>query len=142
MYDSKPAKTPRAIRKHLSKFDGEIMEDVTLYRSVVGALQYVTMTRPDIDFAVNKACQFMQQPTLTHWLSIKRILRYLRGTMADGILLQPSSELMIEVFTDADWGTQLDDRRSSSGYLVYLGNNLVSWSASKQKVVSRSSAES
>ncbi|KAL5571181.1 hypothetical protein UlMin_020778 [Ulmus minor] len=62
---------------------------------------------------------------------IKRILRYLKGTMTDGLLIQPSSKLMIEAFTDADWGTQPDDRRSSSGYLVYLGNNLVSWSASK-----------
>ncbi|KAL5579134.1 hypothetical protein UlMin_011576 [Ulmus minor] len=85
----------------------------------------------NIAFAVNKACQFMQQPTLAHWLSIKRILRYLRGTMAYGLLFQPSSELMIEAFTYADWGTQPDDRRSSSGYLVYLGNNPVAWSASK-----------
>ena len=60
MYDSKPAKTPGAMEKHLSKFDGEIMEDVTMYRSVIGALQYVTMTGPDIAFAINKAYQFMQ----------------------------------------------------------------------------------
>ncbi|RVW65725.1 Retrovirus-related Pol polyprotein from transposon RE1 [Vitis vinifera] len=116
--------------------------DVTHYRSVVGALQYVTLTRPDIAFAVNKACQFMQQPTTAHWLSVKRILRYLRGTMQDGLLFSPSSNLTIEGFTDADWGAHLDDRRSSSGYLVYLGGNLVSWSSTKQKVVSRSSAES
>ena len=59
-----------------------------------------------------------------------------------GLLLSPSSNLTIEGFTDADWGAHLDDRRSSSGYLVYLGGNLVSWSSTKQKVVSRSSAES
>ncbi|RVW27268.1 Retrovirus-related Pol polyprotein from transposon TNT 1-94 [Vitis vinifera] len=142
LFDTKPANTPGAVGKNLSKFDGDPMTDVTHYRSVVGALQYVTLTRPDIAFAVNKACQFMQQPTTAHWLSVKRILRYLRGTMQDGLLFSPSSNLTIEGFTDADWGAHLDDRRSSSGYLVYLGGNLVSWSSTKQKVVSRSSAES
>ncbi|RVW72304.1 Retrovirus-related Pol polyprotein from transposon RE1 [Vitis vinifera] len=142
MFDTKPAKTPGAVGKNLSKFDGDPMDEVTQYRSVVGALQYLTITRLDIAFAVNKACQFMQQPTSAHWLSVKRILRYLKGTMQDGLLLSPSTNLTIEGFSDADWGAQPDDRRSSSGYLVYLGGNLVSWSSTKQKVVSRSSAES
>ena len=125
MFDTKPAKTPGTIRKNLSKFDGDPMTDVTHYRSVVGALQYVTLTRPDIAFVVNKACQVMQQPTTAHWLSVKRILRYLRGTMQDGLLLSPSSNLTTEGFTDADWGAHLDDKRNSSGYLVYLRGNLV-----------------
>nr|CAN82452.1 hypothetical protein VITISV_003326 [Vitis vinifera] len=122
MFDTKPTKTPGAVGKNLSKFDGDPMADVTHYRSVVGALQYVTLTRPDIAFAVNKACQFMQQPTTIHWLSLKRILRYLRGTIQDGAPVKSF-------------------KRSSSGYLVYLGGNLVSWSSTKQKVVSCSSAE-
>ena len=62
--------------------------------------------------------------------------------MQDGLLLSPSSNLTIEGFTDADWGAHLDDRHNSSGYFVYLGGNLVSWFSTKQKVVSRSSAES
>ena len=142
MFDNKAAPTPSTVGQSLSKFDGDVMEDVTMYISVVGALQYVTLTRPDIAFAVNKACQFMQQPTLAHWLPVKRMLRYLKGTVHDGLLLQPSKYFTTQAYTDADWGAQSDDRRSSSGYLVYLGNNLVSWSASKQKVVSHSSAES
>ena len=125
MFDTKPTKTPGAVGKNLSKFDGDPMTDVTHYRSVVGALQYVTLTRPDIAFVVNKACQVMQQPTTAHWLSVKRILRYLRGTMQDGLLLSPSSNLTTEGFTDADWGAHLDDKRNSSGYLVYLRGNLV-----------------
>ena len=84
----------------------------------------------------------MHQPTSAHWLSVKRILRYLKGTMHEGLLLSSSSHLTLEGFTDADWGGQPDDRHSTSGYLVYLGGNLVSWSSSKQKVVSRSSVES
>ncbi|RVW89378.1 Retrovirus-related Pol polyprotein from transposon RE1 [Vitis vinifera] len=142
MLDSKAAATPGTVGLFLSQFDGDLMDDVTMYRSVVGALQYATLTRPDIAFSVNKACQFMHRPTSTHWSSIKRILRYLKGTITHGLLLQPSAHFTIQAYTDADWGAQPDDRRSSSGYLVYLGNNLVSWTASKQKVVSRSSAES
>jgi len=142
MFDTKPAHTPGAVGKNLSKFDGDPLPDVTQYRSVVGALQYLTMTRPDIAFVVNKVCQFMQQPTSAHWFSVKRILRYLKGTLHDGLVLSHSSHLTLEGFSDADWGGQPDDRRSTSGYLVYLGGNLVSWSSSKQKVVSRSSAES
>ncbi|KAF8397907.1 hypothetical protein HHK36_016832 [Tetracentron sinense] len=75
MKDCKPAKTPGVVGKSLSKYDGDLFEDPTKYRSVVGALQYVTLTRPDISFAVNKACQFMQSPTTAHWLSVKQILR-------------------------------------------------------------------
>ncbi|KAL6327702.1 hypothetical protein AAG906_022764 [Vitis piasezkii] len=142
MLDSKAAATPGTVGLSLSQFDGDLMDDVTMYRSVVGALQYATLTWPDIAFSVNKACQFMHRPTSTHWSSIKRILRYLKGTITHGLLLQPSAHFTIQAYTDADWGAQPDDRRSSSGYLVYLGNNLVSWTASKQKVVSRSSAES
>ena len=69
MFDTKPAHTPGAVGQNLSKFDGNPLTDVTQYQSVVGALQYLTMTRPDIAFAVNKACQFMQHPTSAHWLT-------------------------------------------------------------------------
>ncbi|KAL5547516.1 hypothetical protein UlMin_002747 [Ulmus minor] len=142
MMDCKPAKTLGTIGKNLSKYDGEMFEDETKYRSVVGALQYVTLTRPDIVFAVNKACQFMHSPTSAHWLSVKRILRYLRGTMQQGLRLNPSQDLHIQAYTDADYASTPDDRKSSSGYCIFFGDNLVSWSATKQKVVSRSSAES
>jgi hypothetical protein len=142
MFNTKPVKTPRAVGQNLSKFNGEPMEDASHYRSVMRALQYLTITRPDIAFAVNKTCQFIQQPTSAHWLFVKRILRYLRATMHDGLLLNSSNQLTIEGFTYADWGAQLDDQRSVSGYLIYLEGNLISWSSTKQKPVSRSSAES
>ena len=96
------------------------MEDAFGYRSIVGALQYLTNTRLDIAFVVNKACQSMQQPTSAHWLSIKRILRYLCGTMHDGLLISSSNQSTIEGFTDVDWGAQPDNQRSVSGYLIYL----------------------
>jgi hypothetical protein len=127
MFDTKPAKTPGAVRQNLSKFDGDPMEEVTQHQRVVKALQYLTITKPDMAFVVNKACQFMRQPTSAHWLSVKRILRYLKGTIHDGLLLSPSSHLIIEEFTYADWGAQLVI------YLIYLRGNLVSLSSSKQK---------
>ena len=85
------------------------MEDAFGYHSVVGALQYLIITRPDNAFTVNKACQFIQQPTSAHWFSVKRILRYLRGTMHDGLLISSSNQLTIEGFTDTDSRAQPND---------------------------------
>jgi histone deacetylase 1/2 len=90
----------------LSRHDGTPLQaaDVTRYRSVVGALQYLTHTRPDISFSVNKVCQFIQAPTDVHWTTVKRILRYLKHTSSLGLLIQRSSTLLLSGFVDADWG--------------------------------------
>lgn len=116
-------------------------EDSTCYRSVVGALQYLTLTRPDIAFAVNKVCQYLHAPTTTHWSAVKRILRYVKGTIALGHKIKRSSSMLVSAFSDADWAGCADDRRSTGGFAVFLGNNLISWSARKQPTVSRSSTE-
>ncbi|RVW33428.1 Retrovirus-related Pol polyprotein from transposon RE1 [Vitis vinifera] len=91
---------------------------------------------------VNKVCQFMHHPSDVHWQAIKRILRYLKGTSHFGLFLQPSYDFNITCYTDADWASCPDDKCSTSGYCLFLASNLVSWSSSKQKVVSCSSAES
>jgi hypothetical protein len=83
----------------------------------------------------------MHCPTTTHWTAVKRILRYIKGTFDHGIFFQPGS-LCLEAFSDADYAGSPDDRRSTGGYCVYLGANLISWSAKKQSTVSRSSTES
>jgi len=116
-------------------------KDSTRYRSVVGALQYLTLTRPDIAFAVNKVCQYLHAPTTTHWSAVKRILRYVKGTIALGHKIKRSSSRLVSAFSDADWAGCADDRRSTGGFAVFLGNNLISWSARKQPTVSRSSTE-
>lgn len=126
---------------HLSIHDGEPLVDPTQYQSLVGALQYYTFTCPDINFSVDKLYQFMHAPTYTHLQAAKRPLRYLKGTMNHGIVLS-SSSVALTCFTDADWARCSDDRRSTSGLCVFLGSSLVSWGSSKQRVVSRSSAES
>jgi hypothetical protein len=125
----------------LSKNDGTPLQDATLYRSTVGALQYATVTRPDLQFVVNKVSQFMANPTDVHWKVVKRILRYIAGTLHHGIQLQLSTYLRLNAYSDSDWAGCPDDRRSTSGYDIFLGPNLVSWSSKKQSTVSRSSTE-
>ncbi|KAJ4746261.1 Gag/pol [Rhynchospora pubera] len=133
--------TPMAVNTSLSKFDGEPFHDPKLYRAVVGALQYVTITRPEIAFPVNKCSQFMHSPTTTHWIAVKRILRYLKGTLDHGLLFKTSSPLTLHAYSDSDWAGCPDDRRSTSAFCIYLGSNLISWSSKKQPTVSKSSTE-
>lgn len=133
--------TPMSTGIKLSAKDGDIFEDVTLCRSTVEALQYLTITRPDIAYNVNRVCQFMQTPLLSHWKAVKRILRYLIGTLDYGIKITASSQLSLRGYCDADWGNDADDRRSTSGFCWFLGESPISWSSKKQSVVSRSSTE-
>jgi hypothetical protein len=135
-----PIGTPLA-QKHNLRRDDPILVDATNYRSIVGALQYITLTRPDLTHAVNMVCQFMHQPGASHFQAVKRILRYLQGTLDYGLRLLSRSSLSLYGFSDADWAGCLDTRRSTTGYCIYLGANCISWSSKKQATVSRSSAE-
>jgi histone deacetylase 1/2 len=127
----------------LSKIAGDLLsdEDATRYKSIVGALQYLTITRPDLAFAVNKVCQYLHSPTTEHWTAVKRILRYVRGTSNVGLKIMKSPSLMLSAFSDADWAGDVDDRRSTGGFAIFCGPNLISWSARKQATSSRSSTE-
>lgn len=102
-----------------------------------------TITRPEISFSVNKVCQFMSDPSEQHWIAVKRILRYLNGTLNPGLRLQPSNSpnVSVQAYCDAGWASDPDDRRSTSGAAIFLGPNLVPWWSMKQKVVARSSTE-
>ncbi|XP_062114749.1 uncharacterized mitochondrial protein AtMg00810-like [Humulus lupulus] len=142
MLNVKPCPTPMITGKTLSKTDGTMLSNPTMYRSAIGALQYLCHTRPDIAFAVNKLSQFLQTPTTSHWSGVKRVLRYLKGTLHYGLHISYCERLNLVGYSDADWGCCPDDRRSIAGYCVYLGDSLVSWSSKKQAVVSRSSTES
>ena len=143
MLQCKPATTPMSSTDRLSALDGSLLpaDEATEYRSIVGGLQYLTITRPDISYAVNRVCQFLHAPRDSHWTAVKRILRYIRFTSSYGLHLQPAPSGVLSAFSDADWAGSPDDRRSTGGYAVFLGSNLIAWSARKQATVSRSSTE-
>ncbi|XP_023751748.1 uncharacterized mitochondrial protein AtMg00810-like [Lactuca sativa] len=140
MSSCNPCNTPTDTKSKMSP-DGSPVSNPTLYRSFVGALQYLTFTRPDISYAVQHVCLFMHDPREPHLLALKRILRYLQGTLSFGLSLRPSSVDCLVSYSDADWAGSPKTRRSMSGFCVYLGDNFVSWSSKRQHVVSRSSAE-
>jgi hypothetical protein len=140
MTRAKPAKTPIPAGSQLSQHDGDPLPNATEYRHLVGALQYCTLTRPDISFAVNQLCQFMHSPTTTHWTAAKRVLRYLKGSINHGLHFAKGS-LHLNAYSDSDWAGNPDDRRSTTGYALFLGPCLISWCAKKQSVVSKSSTE-
>jgi histone deacetylase 1/2 len=120
--------TPLSSSEKITAKEGDMLgpEDITNYRRMVGALQYLTLTRPDISYAVNKVCQYLHAPTTVHWTAAKRILRYVKHTLSMGLTFMRSSSTLVSAFSDADWAGCIDDRRSTGGFVVYFGPNLIS----------------
>ncbi|XP_018505047.2 uncharacterized mitochondrial protein AtMg00810-like [Pyrus x bretschneideri] len=141
MDDCKPCSTPCKPHNQVLSTEGILLSDPTLYRSLVGALQYLTFTRPDIAFAVNTVCQYMNAPTDIHLAMVKRILRFLQGTLQCGLTYISGGPLTVTAYSDSDWTADLNTRISITGYVVYLGQNPVSWQSKKQSSISRSSTE-
>ncbi|XP_071741012.1 uncharacterized mitochondrial protein AtMg00810-like [Rutidosis leptorrhynchoides] len=139
LLDAKPVATPLATVENFSSH-GTPFKDPTLFRSLVGALQYLTITRPDLSYTVNQVSQFLH--ARDHFQAVKRIIRYVKGTLTYGLtfLHSPSSTLL--GYSDADWARCIVTRHSTYGYSIFHGGNLVSCSAKKQPTVSRSSCES
>ncbi|CAL2279421.1 unnamed protein product [Prunus armeniaca] len=137
----KPCPTPLLSSQRLSAHDGDSLSDPETYRSMVGGLQYLTLSRPDIAYAVNQVCQYMHNPKTTHLQAVKRIYRYIKGTIEHGLIYRSSPDYTLRAFSDADWAGSLDDRRSTSGACIFLGPNILTWTAKKQSTVSRSSSE-
>ncbi|KAH9680638.1 retrovirus-related pol polyprotein from transposon RE1 [Citrus sinensis] len=124
MVYSSPVSTPTSTSQYLTKDSDDIIQNVSQYRSIVGALQYVTLTRPDIAYSVNKLSQFLSNPRTSHWDACKRLLRYLKGNLHLGLHFHMTGALQLHCFTDSDWASDRDDRKSVAGYAVYLGPNL------------------
>jgi len=137
MLHTKPAATPLDSKLRLAS-TGNALDSPSYYQKLVGKLIYLTITRPDITFAVS---QHMHAPTFQHLGMVKRILRYLKGTIGRGIVMTRNGHTNIMGYTDSDWAGNALDRHSTTGYCMFVGGNLVSWKSKKQHVVARSSAE-
>ncbi|GJU75703.1 ribonuclease H-like domain-containing protein [Tanacetum coccineum] len=140
MLNCNPCRTPIDTEKKLGP-EGSPVTDPTLYRSLAGSLQYLTFTRPDLSYAVQQLCLYMHDPREPHLNAMKRVLRYLRGTTDLGLQLFRSTTSQLIAYSDADWAGCPATRRSTSGYCVFLGDNLLTWSSKRQDTLSRSSAE-
>jgi len=125
MLSCKPVDTPISTSKATILPD-PLFSDATRFRQIMGALQYLTFTRLDICFAVNRVCQFMHAPTDSYWAVVKRILRYLRGTASHGLHITRSSSFALHGLTDADWADNVEDRKSTGGYFVFFGQMPIS----------------
>jgi hypothetical protein len=141
MTECNPCLTPADTKSKPSITDGHPLDNPTEYRSLTGALQYLTLTRPDICFAIQQACLFMHSPTDRHLHLVKRILHYIKGTLHHGLHISWPTSSDLVIYSDADWAGCPNTRRSTSGYSAYLGGNLISWSSKRQPTISRSSAE-
>ncbi|KAD5962055.1 hypothetical protein E3N88_13528 [Mikania micrantha] len=149
----KPVDSPMLPTRKLLPEDGSPLKDPEKYRRLVGKLNYLTVTRPDISFVVSVLSQFMAIPYTGHWDAALRVIRYLKTTPGLGILYSDQGHYRVGAFTedgdgrisgfsDADWAGCPISRRSTTGYCVFVGGNLVSWKSKKQHTVSRSSVES
>ena len=136
---AKPSGTPMMPNQQLFK-EGELCKDPERYRRLVGKLNYLMVTRPDIA-SVSVVSQFMSSSTVDHWAIVEQILCYLKVASWRGILYKDHGHARVECFSDVDWAGSREDRRSTSGYCVFIGGNLVSWKSKKQNVVSLSSVE-
>ena len=127
---TKPCSSPMAPGVPLTK-EGKLFEDPERYRRLVGKLNYLTVTRPDIAHSVSVVSKYMSSLTIGNWAVIEHILCYLEGALGRGILYSNHGHNRVECFTDADWARSKEDRRSTSGYCVFVGGNLVSWKSKK-----------
>uniref|UniRef100_A0A3Q7G9M0 Reverse transcriptase Ty1/copia-type domain-containing protein n=1 Tax=Solanum lycopersicum TaxID=4081 RepID=A0A3Q7G9M0_SOLLC len=147
---AKPVNTPLETNLRLTsaEFDqaagiqgDDVLIDNSAYQRLVGKLMYATITRPDISYVVQTLSQFMQHPKRSHWEATIRVVRYLKGTVSQGIWLKAQPPTTLTCWCDSNWAACPNTRRSVTGYIVKFGDSLVSWKSKKQQTVSRSSAE-
>ncbi|GKC13018.1 hypothetical protein Tco_1009800 [Tanacetum coccineum] len=130
-----------AERPNLDEDKGGKLIDPTRFRGMVGSLMYLSASRPDIVFAVCMCARYQAKPTEMHLTAIKRIFRYLKGTIHMGLWYPKDSGFELKAFADADYAGCHDTRRSTSGSAQFLGHRLVSWSSKKQKSTAISTTE-
>lgn len=127
LFDNRTFDTHLETNARYSPTDGIPLSDPNLYRTVVGSLVYLTITRPDIAHAVHVVSRFVTAPTFVHSGVVLHILRYLRGTRFQTLLFPSTSSLELRAYSDADWDGDHHDRKSTTGFCVFLGESLISW---------------
>ncbi|RVX03304.1 Retrovirus-related Pol polyprotein from transposon RE1 [Vitis vinifera] len=141
MLECKSVDTPIVQNHRLGEYSDQAPMDKGRYQRLVGKLIYLSHTRLDIAYVVSVVSQFMHNPSEDHMDAVIRILRYLKSSPRKGLLFSKNGHLRINGYTDADWAGNISDKRSNSGYFMFVGGNLVTWRSKKQKVVALSSAE-
>jgi hypothetical protein len=139
--DTRTVATPMELHLQLQPDEGTPLADPTRYRHLVGSLVYLTITRPDVAYVVHVLSQFVSAPTSVHYAHLLRVLRYLRATPGRGLFFSSSSSLQLSAYSDATWASDPSDRRSVTGFCLFLGSSLLTWKSKKQTGVSRSSTE-
>lgn len=134
--------TPTKLGLKLMKDPGGKKVENTFYKQIIGSLIYLTATRPDIMHAVSLISKYMECPKELHLLAAKRIFRYLLGTIDFGLFYRKENNVTLFGFTDSNYVGDVDDRRSTSGYVFMIGSGAVSWSSKKQQIVTLSTTES
>lgn len=138
---AKPISTPMSKGTRLSKDQRTTLQDPELYRRLIVKLIYLTTTGPDLSYAVQQLSQFMTTPTTIHYDATIRVLRYIKSCPTLGLFFPSSSALQLKAFSDSNWATCLDTRRSITGFYIFMGDSLISLKSKKQPTVSRSSTE-
>lgn len=141
MEESKVMTTPMEPCTKLSKTEGKLLKDPSLFRQIVGSVLYLTITRPDIVYVVGVVSQFMDKPCEGHLSAAKRILRYVKGTLDFGLLYKSNQKSSFFGFVDADWAGDINDRRSTTGFCFSTGSAAITWCSKKQTTVALSSCE-
>lgn len=137
----KPVGSPIDQNHLLSLATGRLLEDPQRYRRLVGRLIYLSATRPDLTYAIHTLSQFMHCPQEDHWLAALKVVRYLKGTLGQGIIFSAKTSFHFTGLCDLDWTACPLTRRSLTGWIVQLGSSLISWQTRKQDTVSCSSAK-
>jgi hypothetical protein len=124
-----PTATPMEAKSHLIKASTTALVDATEFRSVVGALRYLVHTRPDLALSVNYVSRFMAEHHEDHQAGVKQILRYIAGTQDHGVhyARQKARELLLFGYNDIDHGGDVEDSKSTSGILFFVGRSPITW---------------
>ncbi|BFG28414.1 hypothetical protein CerSpe_146880 [Prunus speciosa] len=141
MLECKPISTPMEPNVKLCTYEGKDVEDATMYQQLVGSLIYLTLTRPDISYAVGVMSRYMQNPKKSHLDAVRRILRYVKSTIDYGHLYKKGEDCKLIGYCDADYAGDHDTRRSTTGYVFKLGSGTISWCSKRQPTVSFSTTE-